>query len=111
MKILNTVELSAYGDAEALCALGESIRSDRLSRNFTQQHLASLAGISLPTYRKLERGDGSVEIRHVARVLGILGHVDRLRELVPPVVPPPGPKAIAMLERQRARPRSAKGPL
>jgi len=103
-----SIILSAYGDAEALRALGESVRNDRLSRNFTQQHLASLAGISLPTYRKLEQGNGTVEIRHFARVLAILGHIERLRDLVPPVTPPPDPKAFAMLHRQRARSRVVK---
>jgi transcriptional regulator with XRE-family HTH domain len=95
--------LSAYGDAEALRSVGESLRSDRLSHNFTQQHVANLAGISLPTYRKLEQGEGTVELRHFARVLGVLGHVDRLRELIPPVPIPPDRKALANLERQRAR--------
>lgn len=102
---MTSVNLSAYGDAEALRALGESIRNDRLGRNFTQQHLASLAGISLPTYRKLEQGDGTVEIRHVARVLAILGYIERLRELVPPFALPPDRKALAALQRQRARQR------
>ena len=106
---MNAIILSAYGDAEALRALGESVRNDRLIRNFTQQHLASLAGISLPTYRKLEQGDGTVEIRHFARVLAILGHVERLRDLVPQITPPPDPKAFAMLQRQRARSRIVKG--
>jgi transcriptional regulator with XRE-family HTH domain len=100
------VNLSAYGDSEALRALGDSIRSDRLSRNYPQKHLASLAGISLPTYRKIEQGEGTVEMRHLARVLAILGHGDRLRDLVPPITPPPDPKALASMERQRARRRS-----
>ncbi|MEX2045113.1 MAG: helix-turn-helix domain-containing protein [Opitutus sp.] len=85
--------------------MGESIRDDRLARNFTQQHVASLAGISLPTYRKLERGNGTVEIRHVARVLAILGHIERFREIVPPPPIPPDRKALARLHRQRARQR------
>lgn len=97
-----TVNLSAYGDVEALRDLGEGIRNDRLARNFTQQHLASLAGISLPTYRKLEQGDGTVEIRHVARVVAILGHIERFREIVPPPSIPPDRKALAWLQRQRA---------
>ena len=105
---MNAISLSAYGDAEALRAVGESIRRDRLSRNFTQQHLASLAGISLPTYRKLEQGDGTIEIRHFARVLAILGYVEHLRDLVPPVKSPPDPRAFAMLQRQRARKRVVK---
>jgi len=98
-----SINLSAYGDVEALGALGEAIRDDRLSRNFTQRHLADLAGISLPTYRKLEQGDGSVEVRHFARVLAILGHVERLRSLIPPVLPPPDPRAVVRMQRQRAR--------
>ena len=102
--------LSVYGDAEALRALGESLRSERLARNFTQAHVASLAGISLPTLRKVERGDGSVEIRHYARVLGILGHAERLGQVVPPSVPPPDPRFLARAERQRARPRKGSLP-
>jgi len=98
-----SINLSAYGDVEALAALGEAIRDDRLSRNFTQRHLADLAGISLPTYRKLERGEGTVEVRHFARVLAILGHGDRLRVLIPPVVPPLDPRALVRMRRQRAR--------
>lgn len=107
---MNAISLSAYGDAEALRALGESIRNDRLGRNFTQQRIATLAGISLPTYRKLESGDGTVELRHVARVLAILGHVDRLRDLVPPTPIPPDRKALAAPQRQRARQRRSPHP-
>jgi transcriptional regulator with XRE-family HTH domain len=89
-------------------ALGEGIREDRLGRNFTQQHLASLAGISLPTYRKLEQGDGSLEIRHLARVLAILGHIERLREVVPPPAVPIDRRALMARQRQRARTPAAK---
>ena len=103
-----SIVLTAYGDSEVLRDLGESLRNERLRRNFTQGHVATLAGISLPTYRKLEKGDGTVEIRHLARVLGILGHVDRLRELFPPFSLPSDPKALAALLRQRARQRKAK---
>lgn len=98
-------KLSAYGDAEALRTLGEAIRSERLRGNHTQRKLAELAGISLPTLRKVERGNGTVEIRHYARILGILGHVSRLGELVPIAAPPPDPKFLIEAERQRARVR------
>jgi transcriptional regulator with XRE-family HTH domain len=97
--------LSVYGDAEALRALGEALRGERLRSNLTQSKIANLAGISLPTLRKIERGDGTVEIRHYARVLGILGHVERLGQLVPISAPPPDPKFLAAPERQRARDR------
>jgi transcriptional regulator with XRE-family HTH domain len=101
-----SITLSAYGDLEALRAVGESLRHDRLCRNFTQKHVAALAGISLPTYRKLEQGDGSVEIGHFARVVAILGHIQRLADLIPPVQPPFDRKiAMAMFSRERARSR------
>src|ERR1035437_9939374 len=103
IETMNSFNLSAYGDVEALKAVGENLRSDRLGHNLTQRHVAKLVGISLPTYRKIERGEGSVEIRHYARLLGVLGHVDRLRDLVPPVPIPPDRNALANLERQRAR--------
>ncbi len=102
---MSSLSLSVYGDAEALRALGEAIRGERLRGNFTQAHVAELAGISLPTLRKVERGDGSVEIRHYARVLGILGHAKRLEQLVPVSPPPPDPRFLAAVERQRARRR------
>ena len=105
MESMRNTALSAYGDVEALRALGDRIRGDRLGRNLTQQHVAQLAGISLPTYRKLESGEGTIEVRHLARVLAILGHVERLIEVVPPVTLPPDPKALASLQRQRARQR------
>jgi transcriptional regulator with XRE-family HTH domain len=99
---MDFITMSAYGDAEALRQLGERMRDERLRRNFTQQHVAQLAGISLPTFRKLEQGDGTVEIGHFARVLAILGHADRLAELIPLAVPPVDRRALALAPRQRA---------
>lgn len=47
----------------------------------TQQTLAVRAGISVPTLRKLEKGDASVSIATFLRVLQVLGlaqDIDRL---------------------------------
>lgn len=103
MKTMKAISLSAYGDFEALCALGASVRGYRLGRNFTQQHVASLAGISLPTYRKIERGDGTIEMRHFARVVAIFGQVERLRDVIPPVAVAIDRKSLELSQRQRAR--------
>jgi len=100
-----STKLSVYGDTEALSHLGEALRAERLKRNLTQAQLVQLAGFSVPTLRKIEQGDGTVEMRHYARVLGILGHAVRLQELVPPSAPPPDPKFLAAADRQRARRR------
>ena len=79
--------LSILGDREALTKLGARLRAERLRRNFSQQHLASITGVTLPTYRKIESGDGTVEFRHVARALGVLGYAEALGELIPELQP------------------------
>ncbi len=94
--------ISAYGDVEALRDLGENIRAERLRRNISQQRIAELAGISLPTLRKIEHGNAHVAVGHVARVLGILGAVDRLKEIILPAPPPVDARALMAEPRQRA---------
>jgi transcriptional regulator with XRE-family HTH domain len=105
-----TLKVTAYGDSEALHALGENIRSERLRRNIAQKRVAELAGISLPTLRKIEQGNGRVEVRHLARVLGILGAVDRLRDVVQPPPAPVDFRALSAEPRQRARSRRTPAP-
>ena len=63
--------LSVLGDAEALEKFGVRLKALRLRRNLSQGYLAGVVGVSLPTYRKIEQGDGTVEFRHVARALGL----------------------------------------
>ena len=52
--------------------LGESLRQARRSRKFTQQGLATKAGIDIATVRGLERGAGTVG--SLLAVLGVLEH-------------------------------------
>lgn len=94
--------ISVYGDVEALQDLGENIRAERLRRNISQQRIAELAGISLPTLRKIEHGNAKVAVGHVARVLGILGAVDRFKEIILPAPPPVDVRALMAEPRQRA---------
>jgi transcriptional regulator with XRE-family HTH domain len=75
--------ISILGDREALAKLGTRLRAERLRRNLSQDHMSRIIGITIPTYRKIESGDGTVEFRHVARALGILGFTDALGELIP----------------------------
>ena len=77
------IMISLLGDKEALVKLGESVHQERLRRNLPQAHLAKIAGVSLPTYRKIEKGDGRIEFRHVVKVLAILGFAEALGDLVP----------------------------
>jgi transcriptional regulator with XRE-family HTH domain len=62
--------ISILGDAEALEKFGIRLKALRLRRNLSQEYVAGVVGVSVPTYRKIEQGDGTVEFRHVARALG-----------------------------------------
>jgi transcriptional regulator with XRE-family HTH domain len=75
--------ISILGDKEAMAKLGTRLRTERLRRNLSQDHMSQVIGISIPTYRKIESGEGTVEFRHVARALGILGFTESLGELIP----------------------------
>src|SRR4051812_21875390 len=100
--------LSVLGDRETMATLGTRIREARLARNLPQAHVASVVGISLPTYRKIEAGDGTIEFRHVVRALAVLGYVEAVSALIPPIDPTVTMKQLLSLaERKRAsRPRT-----
>lgn len=51
---------------------GEKLRQTRVARNVSQSYVATLAKVSVPTYRKLESGESTVEWGLVIRVLQIL---------------------------------------
>lgn len=94
--------ISIRGDTEAMQKLGGRIRAERLRRNLSQGHLAGLVGVTLPTYRKIESGLGTVEFRHVARTLGVLGYADALGELIPEALPELRLADLLAPQRQRA---------
>src|SRR5271156_5367328 len=75
--------ISVLGEKEAMAKLGARLRAERLRLNLSQNHMCEVIGITIPTYRKIESGDGTVEFRHVARALGILGYTEALGELIP----------------------------
>jgi transcriptional regulator with XRE-family HTH domain len=95
--------LSIRGDREAMTTLGSRLRDARLARNLSQSYIASIVGVSLPTYRKIESGAGTVEFRHMAGALAVLGYAEALAELIPPVDPTMTMKELVSLpERKRA---------
>lgn len=59
--------------ADAALLLGSQIREARVDRRFTVRELAERAGISLPTLRKVERGDPSVALGTALDVAALLG--------------------------------------
>jgi transcriptional regulator with XRE-family HTH domain len=53
--------------------LGGRIRAARLRRRMTQATLAARADVSLPTIRKLEKGDPTTSLATMVRALQVLG--------------------------------------
>lgn len=96
--------ISILGEIEAMKKLGSRLRAERLRRNLSQSHLAQVVGITLPTYRKIETGGGTVEFRHVARALGVLGYSEALGELIPEGPPEVRLKDLLAPERKHASP-------
>jgi len=97
--------ISVLGEIEAMQKLGVRVRQERLRRNLTQYYLAQTLGVTLPTYRKIESGNGSVEFRHVAKALCVLGYGDAVGELIPEVQPEVRLKDLLAPERKHASPR------
>ncbi|OHE75388.1 MAG: hypothetical protein A3F67_07935 [Verrucomicrobia bacterium RIFCSPHIGHO2_12_FULL_41_10] len=94
--------ISILGEKEAMKQLGVRLRSERLRRNLSQEYLASVGGITIPTYRKIEAGDGRVEFRHVARALGFFGYSEALGDLIPEVQPELTLKDLLSPQRKHA---------
>ncbi len=62
--------------------LGSDISAARKRRKFTQQRLADGAGVTLPTIRRLEKGNPGVSLATLAMVLVVLGEGKRLANLL-----------------------------
>ena len=56
-----------------LAQLGENIRLAAKRRKLTQTQISERTGLSKPTLRKIDRGDGSVSMGHYMQVLSVLG--------------------------------------
>jgi transcriptional regulator with XRE-family HTH domain len=66
----------------ALTKLGRDLRDARKRRRIPMQLAAERAGVSRATLTKIEKGDEGVSVGAYARVLFILGMVERLASLV-----------------------------
>jgi transcriptional regulator with XRE-family HTH domain len=68
--------------ARTLTKLGRDISLARRRRRLSQASLAERSGIGLNTVRRLEKGETSGSIEHLARILYVLGEIDRLEKLL-----------------------------
>lgn len=94
---------------QLIASIGESIAHFRLARNLTQATLASEAGISLSTLKRLEHGDNPT-LDSVVRVFQALGLGDNLAILIPDASVRPLERAATQgkQQRKRARPKEPK---
>ena len=66
----------------ALAKFGRDIATARRKRRFTIAMMAERTGVSLNTYRRIERGDRSVAMGAYAMVLFVLGFGNALGEVI-----------------------------
>lgn len=62
-----------------LVEIGQAIKAARIRRRRSAADIASRAGVSLPTYRKIEHGDPTVSLSVFATTLWVMGLFDNLK--------------------------------
>jgi len=70
-------------EVESLRQLGARLRRRRLQAGEPQLRAAGRIGVSLPTYRKLERGDPGAQVSVWVRALRLYGSLDDLALVFP----------------------------
>lgn len=76
----NIISLEGYFPKDYLKIISEKVKARRFEKNFTQEGLASRAGIKLPTYRKFEH-TGEISffgLLKIAWALDVLDDFDQL---------------------------------
>ena len=79
--------------ADAMAMAGAKLRALRKAKRLTAAQLAQRLMISLPTLRKLERGDPTVVWGVFALALWGLGDLEKLSASVPSVMPGDVPRS------------------
>ena len=79
----NLVQLPAAA-IKALAITGEAVKFARRRRRQTAADLAMRLGVSLPTFRKLERGDPSVSLGTFVMALWLLDLIENFTQAVNP---------------------------
>lgn len=77
-RVIHPLQPSLRRSAEAL---GDRLRLARLRRHMAQTEVAARANIDRQTLARLERGDLTVSLAVLARVLGVLGLASDLDHL------------------------------
>jgi len=62
--------------------LGERLRAWRIKSGQTQDDFAARIGVSIPTLRRMEKGDPNTAIRYWMEAIGLLGHEKEIQGLL-----------------------------
>lgn len=89
----------------ALQRFGSEVAAWRKLNQLTAAQVADRAGISLPTLRSLERGEGGVSLENVFRVARALGILDLLAGAIDPYATDAGQLRSDQMLPQRVRHR------
>ena len=95
----------------AIAKLGRDISLARRRRRLSQASLADRSGIAVNTVRRLEKGEPSGSIEHLARILYVLGELERLETLLDTGTDEVGLLMMDEALPQRVRVRQSKGAL
>lgn len=93
----------AYNIEKRRVTFGEHLRSWRMVQGLTAQQVCERADISLPTLRKLERGEGNVRLESALQVARALGILDSIVNAADPLRTDLGRARADLLHRKRAR--------
>ena len=97
--------------ARALTKLGRDLSLARRRRRLSQASLAERSGIGINTVRRLEKGEPTGSIEHLARVLQVLGEIERLENLLDTGTDDVGLLLMDEDLPERIRPRKSTGAL
>jgi transcriptional regulator with XRE-family HTH domain len=97
--------------ARALGKLSKDISLARRRRRLSQASLAQRSGIGLNTVRRLERGQSGCSIEHLARILHVLGEIERLEHLFDTGADTVGLMLMDEAVPRKIRPRRSTGAL
>lgn len=93
----------------ALQKLARDLSLARRRRRLSQAALAERSGVSLSTIRRLENGDTGCSLEHLARILQVLGEVERLEGLIDSGVDAVGLLLMDEELPKKIRPRKTSG--
>lgn len=101
-EIMDTGAMPSLSEREAVRAFLARLKENRLARNWSQAEMAKRAGLTRTGYQNLELGLSKPTLLTIVRILGVLGCLERLAELVPPPQVPRTLQSLSDPVRQRA---------